>query len=48
MGICDTVGFVKHRTNTGMVCTRTHYGYGVCRYGYSVENPDPWYTRDEP
>ena len=28
---------MRHHTNTGMVCTCT------C-YGYSVENPDPWYT----
>jgi hypothetical protein len=47
-GMCDTAGFVRHRANTGTVCTRTRYGYGVCGYGYGVENPDPRYTRDEP
>ena len=46
--MCGTAGFVRHRANTGTVCTRTCYGYGVCGYGYSVENPDPWYTRDIP
>ena len=48
MGICDTAGFVRHRANTGTVCTHTHYGYGVCGYGCGVENPDPRYTRAEP
>ena len=39
---------VSYREDYGTVCTRTHYGYSVCRYGYGVENPDPRYTRAEP
>ena len=39
---------VRHRANNGTVCTHTCYGYGVCRYGYSVKNADPRYTRAEP
>ena len=46
--MCDTVGFVRYCADMGMVCTCTHHRYGVCRYGYGVENPDPQYTHDKP
>ena len=48
MGISHTVGFMKHRAKMGTVCTLTHYGYGVCGYGYGVGNPDLQYTCEKP
>ena len=46
--MCDTVGFMRHCANMGMVCTCTCYGYSVCKYRCGVENPDPWYTHEKP
>jgi len=48
VGKYDTAGFVRHRGNYDMVCTRTCYGYGVCGYGHGMGNPNPRYTHDEP
>ena len=48
MGKRYTAGFVAHRENYGLVCTRTRHGYGFGRYGYGVRKLYPWYTRDEP
>jgi len=30
---CHTTGFVRHRANYHTICTRTHHGCSVCRYG---------------
>jgi hypothetical protein len=43
-----TAGYRKYHTHNLQIPYLCHYGYGVCGYGYGVENPDLWYTRDEP
>ena len=41
MGNCDTMGFVRYRVIYGSVLVYT-------RHGYSVGNPNLWYTHAEP
>ena len=48
VGTASTAGFTWHREFDGAVFTHTRAGYGMLRYGYSVQKPDPWVTHAEP